>query len=110
MGVEVKYVASPMRGMHSIHFKREQITLVLFFILNPPRHITLEDVKQICESLKDISCKKVAVDVIPKLEDVALMQKAGFQYYQFHFPLDLEKDMICQWSELVGPSNLWLAP
>lgn len=84
----------------------------LGFILYPksPRHITLEDVKRVSDSLKDISCKKVAVDVDPKLEDVALMQKADFQYYQFHFPLDLDKEIIRQWSEMVGPSNLWLAP
>ncbi|MEC8243776.1 MAG: phosphoribosylanthranilate isomerase [Verrucomicrobiota bacterium] len=82
------------------------------FILYPksPRYITLEDVKRISESLKDFSCQKVAVDVAPKFEDVALMQKAGFQFYQFHFPFDLEKKIIRQWSEMVGPSNLWLAP
>jgi phosphoribosylanthranilate isomerase len=38
------------------------------------------------------------------------MQKADFQYYQFHFPLDLDIEIIRQWSEMVGPSNLWLAP
>lgn len=82
------------------------------FILYPksPRYITLENVKRISESLKDFSCQKVAVDVAPKFEDVALMQKAGFQFYQFHFPFDLEKEIIRQWSEMVGPSNLWLAP
>ncbi len=84
----------------------------LGFILYPksPRYITLEDIKGISNSLKDISCKKVAVDVAPKLGDVALMQKADFQFYQFHFPLDLDEEIIRLWSEMVGPSNLWLAP
>jgi phosphoribosylanthranilate isomerase len=110
MGVEVKVCG--------ITNKRDALNALqagasyLGFILYPksPRHISLEHVKQISESLKDISCKKVAVDVAPRLEDVALMQKADFQYYQFHFPLDLDIEIIRQWSEMVGPSNLWLAP
>ena len=110
MGVEVKICG--------ITNKRDALNALqagasyLGFILYPksPRHISLEHVKQISESLKDISCKKVAVDVAPRLEDVALMQKADFQYYQFHFPLDLDIEIIRQWSEMVGPSNLWLAP
>jgi phosphoribosylanthranilate isomerase len=110
MGVEVKVCG--------ITNKRDALNALqaganyLGFILYPksPRHITLEHVKRVSDSLKDISCMKVAVDVDPKLEDVALMQKADFQYYQFHFPLDLDKEIIRQWSEMVGPSNLWLAP
>jgi phosphoribosylanthranilate isomerase len=110
MGVEVKVCG--------ITNKRDALNALqagasyLGFILYPksPRHISLVHVKQISESLKDISCKKVAVDVAPRLEDVALMQKADFQYYQFHFPLDLDIEIIRQWSEMVGPSNLWLAP
>ena len=110
MGVEVKVCG--------ITNKRDALNALqagasyLGFILYPksPRHISLEHVKQISESLKDISCKKVAVDVAPRLEGVALMQKADFQYYQFHFPLDLDIEIIRQWSEMVGPSNLWLAP
>ncbi len=110
MGVEVKVCG--------ITNKRDALNALqaganyLGFILYPksPRHISLEHVKQISESLKDISCKKVAVAVAPRLEDVALMQKADFQYYQFHFPLDLDIEIIRQWSEMVGPSNLWLAP
>ena len=110
MGVEVKVCG--------ITNKRDALNALqagasyLGFILYPksPRHISLEHVKQISESLKDISCKKVAVDVAPRLEDVALMQKADFQYYQFHFPLDLDIEIIRQWSEMVGPSSLWLAP
>ena len=110
MGVEVKVCG--------ITNKRDALNALqaganyLGFILYPksPRHITLEDLKRVSDSLKDIACKKVAVDVAPKLEDLALMQRADFQFYQFHFPLDLDKEIIRQWSEMVGPSNLWLAP
>ena len=110
MGVEVKVcgITNKRDALNALQAGADYLGFILY--PKSPRHITLGDVKQISESLKDISCKKVAVDVAPKLEDVALMQKADFQYYQFHFPLDLDKEIIRQWSEMVGPSNLWLAP
>ena len=84
----------------------------LGFILYPqsPRSMNLENVKRISDCLKDTSVKTVAVDVVPNLADVVLMQQADFKFYQFHFPLDLEKEKILKWSESVGPANLWLAP
>ena len=110
MGVEVKVcgITNERDALNSLQAGADYLGFILY--PKSPRHISLEHVKQISESLKDISCKKVAVDVAPRLEDVALMQKADFQYYQFHFPLDLDIEIIRQWSEMVGPSNLWLAP
>jgi phosphoribosylanthranilate isomerase len=110
MGVEVKVcgITNKRDALNALQAGSSYLGFILY--TKSPRHISLEHVKQISESLKDISCKKVAVDVAPRLEDVALMQKADFQYYQFHFPLDLDIEIIRQWSEMVGPSNLWLAP
>jgi phosphoribosylanthranilate isomerase len=110
MGVEVKVcgITNKRDALNALQAGASYLGFILY--TKSPRHISLEHVKQISESLKDISCKKVAVDVEPRLEDVALMQKADFQYYQFHFPLDLDIEIIRQWSEMVGPSNLWLAP
>ena len=110
MRVEVKVcgITNKRDALNALQAGANYLGFILYS--KSPRHITLEDVKRVSDSLKDISCKKVAVDVDPKLEDVALMQKADFQYYQFHFPLDLDKEIIRQWSEMVGPSNLWLAP
>jgi phosphoribosylanthranilate isomerase len=110
MGVEVKVcgITNKRDALNALQAGASYLGFILY--TKSPRHISLEHVKQISESLKDISCKKVAVDVAPRLEDVALMQKADFQYYQFHFPLDLDIEIIRQWSEMVGPSNLWLAP
>lgn len=84
----------------------------LGFILYPqsPRFITLENAIRISKCLKNTLCKSVAVDVVPKLDDIVSMQETGFQYYQFHFPLELEKKIIRRWSNIVGPTNLWLAP
>ena len=84
----------------------------LGFILYPqsPRKITIDDSKQIIENLNSFSYGKVAVDVCPTPQSVMQMKKVGFDFYQFHFPQDFDLTKICQWSELVDPSKLWLAP
>ena len=75
-----------------------------------PRKISLDSSKSIMQSVGNFSFGKVAVDVCPKPESVVQMKDAGFDFYQFHFPYDFDTKQIRQWSELVGPSNLWLAP
>jgi phosphoribosylanthranilate isomerase len=110
MGVEVKVcgITNERDALNSLQAGADYLGFILY--PKSPRHISLEHVNQISESLKYFPCKKVAVDVAPEPSDVALMQKADFQFYQFHFPLDFEKEIIRQWSEMVGPSSLWLAP
>lgn len=84
----------------------------LGFILYPksPRFISTENSRFIIESLKNFSFRSVAVDVCPAPEKVKLFKEAGFQYFQLHFPLNFDTTIIRHWSELVGCSNLWLAP
>ena len=84
----------------------------LGFIQYPksPREISLDSSKSIIQSVGNFSFGRVAVDVCPKPESVVQMKDAGFDFYQFHFPYDFDTKQIRQWSELVGPSNLWLAP
>ena len=84
----------------------------LGFIQYPksPRKISLDSSKSIMQSMDTFSFCKVAVDVCPTPESVVRMKDAGFDFFQFHFPYDFDPNQICQWSELVGPSSLWLAP
>lgn len=84
----------------------------LGFILyaKSPRKISITDAILISENYADFSHSKVAVDVCPDLDKVRQMKEAGFDFFQFHFPLDFETEKILQWSELVSPSKLWLAP
>ena len=84
----------------------------LGFILysKSPRKISLQDIKGIKDELDDLTFKSVAVDVCPDTYAVARMKEVGFQYYQFHFPADLDLDVIKQWTEVIQPANLWLAP
>ena len=84
----------------------------LGFILyaKSPRNISIENSNLIFENLGNFSFGRVAVDVCPTPESVVQMKEGGFDFFQFHFPLDFDTSKICQWSKLVGPSNLWLAP
>ena len=84
----------------------------LGFILyaKSPRNISIENSNLILEDLGNFSFGKVAVDVCPPPESVLRMKEGGFDFFQFHFPLDFDISKIFQWSKLVGPANLWLAP
>ena len=84
----------------------------LGFIQYPksPRKISLDSSKLIMQSVGSFSFGKVAVDVCPTPESVVRMKDAGFDFFQFHFPYDFDPNQICQWTELVGASSLWLAP
>ena len=84
----------------------------LGFILfkKSPRHISIENAKLIFDKLDNFVYSRVAVDVCPTPEKVISMKEVGFNYFQFHFPLDFDMKKVRQWSELVGSSKLWLAP
>ena len=84
----------------------------LGFILHAksPRNISLENSNLILEDLGNFSFGRVAVDVCPTPDSVLQMKEGGFDFFQFHFPLDFDTSKIFQWSKLVGPANLWLAP
>ena len=110
MCIEVKVcgITNKRDAINSIQAGADYLGFILYS--QSPRSTNLDNVKRISDCLKDTSVKTVAVDVVPNLADVVLMQQADFKFYQFHFPLDLEKEKILKWSESVGPANLWLAP
>ena len=84
--------------------------LGFIFYAKSPRNISLEKSQLILEDLVNFSFGRVAVDVCPTPESVMQMKEVGFDFFQFHFPLDFDTSKIFQWSKLVGPANLWLAP
>ncbi|MAK47178.1 MAG: phosphoribosylanthranilate isomerase [Opitutae bacterium] len=84
--------------------------LGFIFYAKSPRNISLEKSQLILEDLVNFSFGRVAVDVCPTPESVMQMKEVGFDFFQFHFPYDFDLSKIRQWSELVGTSNLWLAP
>lgn len=54
--------------------------------------------------------RKVAVSVLPSVEDLRAQRAAGFDFHQVHFPHDTPLAVIERWSAEVDRSRLWLVP
>lgn len=75
-----------------------------------PRKIDFEKIENIKSELSLDGKKMVAVEVEPTIEHLKKIMDQGFGVFQLHFSYDLSRDLIGQWSQLVGAENLWLAP
>ena len=84
----------------------------LGFILyhNSQRCIKLEEVLRIKDDLNLQPDKMVAVEVEPDIKYLEKIKEFGFGFFQIHFSLQFSLEKIKQWSDLLGPRNLWLAP
>ena len=84
----------------------------LGFILYPssPRFIELSLVKKLFKQLRDHSYQKVLVDVNPEPEKLKVYSEEGFDFFQLHFPHDININRIESWKNVIGAENLWLAP
>ena len=82
----------------------------LGFILYPksPRYLSLESFRAMAKRLPDR--KKVAVTVEPTAAELAVLNAAGFDFFQVHFRHDLAISQVASWAETVGVDRLWLAP
>ena len=54
--------------------------------------------------------KRVAVVVEPGLAEITAAQQAGFDFIQIHFKTSTPLAQVREWSELITPARLWLAP
>ena len=54
--------------------------------------------------------QRVAVMVEPGLAEITAAQQAGFDFIQIHFKTSTPLAQVREWSELIGPARLWLAP
>ena len=54
--------------------------------------------------------KRAAVLVEPGLTEITAAQQAGFDFIQIHFQTSVPLARLREWSELIGPARLWLAP
>ena len=82
----------------------------LGFILYPksPRYVTTAAFRGIVRDLP--GARKVAVTVEPTLDELAVMNSAGFDFYQLHFRAEVPAETIAGWAATVGHERLWLAP
>jgi len=74
-----------------------------------PRYLALADY---LAGLGDwpVGPRRVAVLVEPTVARLTEVVAAGFAYFQIHARHDLELARVAEWSGLVGPERLWLAP
>ena len=84
----------------------------LGFIFHPqsPRNLSFEQYRNLSGKIDFKGCTRVAVAVAPDQKLIEELFSLGFEKYQFHFPMDLPKEDVKKWSDLVGKENLWLAP
>ncbi|MEM8867654.1 MAG: phosphoribosylanthranilate isomerase [Verrucomicrobiota bacterium] len=82
----------------------------LGFILYPksPRALTLDAALELIQAVK--RGHRVVVDVDTSLQDLAVYDEAGFDFFQIHVGPELDLKLLQAYAEKVGPDRLWLAP
>lgn len=83
--------------------------LGFIFYLKSPRHVTLEQFRALQPALP-AGVRKVAVMVEPGLAELTGALPADFDAFQIHFKTSTPLAQLREWSEIVGPARLWLAP
>lgn len=73
-----------------------------------PRHVSLEQYRALSKNLPER--RKIAISVAPSIAELSAMKAAGFDAFQIHFKADTAIETIKEWSDLVSPERLWLAP
>jgi phosphoribosylanthranilate isomerase len=73
-----------------------------------PRYVTTATYRGIVRDLS--GARNVAVCVEPTLDELAVMNSAGFNFFQLHFRTEVPAETIAGWAAAVGHERLWLAP
>ena len=84
----------------------------LGFILynKSPRRINFEEILEIKKRLNLQPDKMVAVQVEPTISEIKQIMSIGFGKIQLHFSYDFPVEIVREWSDIIGPDMLWLAP
>jgi phosphoribosylanthranilate isomerase len=83
--------------------------LGFIFYHKSPRYLSLEAFRTMRAELP-AGPKKVAVVVYTDMDDLHKYRAAGFDYVQLHFPNDTSFIEVAQWTDIIPPHTLWLAP
>jgi phosphoribosylanthranilate isomerase len=80
------------------------------FIVYPksPRGVSLERATELAARVPE--GKRVMVDVETSAENLESARAAGFDCFQIHAGLPVDRSTLAAWSKLVGKERLWLAP
>ena len=84
----------------------------LGFILynKSPRRLNFEEILEIKKRLNLQPDKMVAVQVEPTISEIKQIMSIGFGKIQLHFSYDFPVEIVREWSDIIGPDRLWLAP
>ena len=79
------------------------------FFRESPRYQSFEEYRSIAGNLPDLP--KVAIAVSPDRKMIVDLQELGIDFYQFHYPANsAPRSTLQEWSSILGPEKLWLAP
>ncbi len=86
--------------------------LFLGFILfdGSPRSIAPEIALAIWNRIKRPGTFSVAVEVDPSPDYLSKIVNLGFDFYQLHFPCEINPERVSEWANIAGKDKLWLAP
>jgi phosphoribosylanthranilate isomerase len=73
-----------------------------------PRHVPYEALGKLLPAIPE--SKRVLVDVVPSVGRLQRYWALGYHAAQLHFDPETARELVPQWSQLVGKGNLWLAP
>ncbi|MEN8663009.1 MAG: phosphoribosylanthranilate isomerase [Lentimonas sp.] len=73
-----------------------------------PRGVGLERAQNLARIVPN--GRRVFVDVAPSVDKLIKFKAAGFNFFQIHADSATDELTLKAWSDIVGVSNLWLAP
>jgi phosphoribosylanthranilate isomerase len=108
-GVRVKVCGITRAADALLAAELEADFLGFIFFAQSPRALTPIAFRDLLPALPDVA--RVYVQVRPGADELRQALDNGFEYFQIHFPGVTETvSKVEEWSEIVSPDRLWLAP
>ena len=106
--IKICGITSYMDALMATSFGATHLGFILYE--KSPRYIDRYQAGKILGRLQSVTFSSVAVMVNPSLSFLNEIKSCGFDFFQVHFQSNIETCKVEEWSDIVGPENLWLAP
>ena len=106
--IKICGITSYMDAQMATSFGATHLGFILYE--KSPRYIDRYQSGEILGRLQSVTFSSVAVMVNPSLSFLNEIKSCGFDFFQVHFQSNIETCKVEEWSDIVGPENLWLAP
>lgn len=106
----IKWKVCGLRTQADARFAAEQRADAIAFNIFPqsPRFIPLEQAQELAAEVSGPA--KGLVTVEPSSAELERMAAGGFDFFQIHFRPEISLATLSEWSRIVSPARLWLAP